>query len=216
MNKDSFLVKAIKSCLFLVAGCLIYNAASKVLIIPYEQHYQFIKGFYEEPYDSIDATYIGASGVYTSWVAPVAWEKYGIKVFPYSTGAQPAAASPYLIDEIHKTQPSSLIVFAINSLYIGPPAIERIHQLADNMPLSITKIKMLWELCDICGIEFMDRLEFYFPIIRFHTRWNALVRDDFHRDLNHLEGGWVTNDIFYDTKDLTGGGGRFIQNTEVP
>ena len=64
---------------------------------PDHRIYQMIGGFYEEPEDSLDGVYIGSSNCYAFWNHLVAWENYGIAVYPYASGSQPFYAAEYLI-----------------------------------------------------------------------------------------------------------------------
>ena len=140
-------MKRIRIFVFGMAFLLLFSYISKVLTSTWTEsgetdYYQQIAGFYKEPAASLDAVYIGASHVYAFFEAPVAWKNQGITVFPFSSGSQPLAAVPFLIQEIKKTQPQALIILNINEL-TGPPSSTEIHFLTDHMPFSCNKADML-------------------------------------------------------------------------
>ena len=76
--------------LFIVIFCTLFFCTSSVLVNPEIEmglrHYQYVQGFFEEPEDSLDAVFIGASNVYTSWIASVGYKNYGLKIrnLPFS------------------------------------------------------------------------------------------------------------------------------------
>ena len=95
MNLWGVCKKTIKEGLFFCVALLILYYLTNLLCA--KDYYPFIKGFYFEPKETIDAVYIGNSSVYYYWQAPWAWKKYGIAVYPFSSGGQPIEAIPYLI-----------------------------------------------------------------------------------------------------------------------
>ncbi len=174
---------------------------------------QRFKGFYEEREDSLDAVYIGASNVYTFWVAPIAWDHYGITVYPFSSSSQPLEAAEYLIREARKTQPDALYIVSINCIdrtyedvethgYLSSPVI---HYTSDALPASATKFQMLQRLTDLAGIPQKERLEFYFPLLRYHGRWNELQKDDFFAGRSdRVKGAIINNTYLGHSEDTTG------------
>ena len=66
---------------FIFIGLILFSSVSKILVSPASDYrnYQWIAGFYEEPEDSLDAVYIGSSAVYSSWIAPWAWNRELLK-----------------------------------------------------------------------------------------------------------------------------------------
>ena len=148
--------------------------------INWNQH-EKISDFYRETPGSLDAVWIGASHVYCSYQAPVGWGQSGIAIYPYSSGSQPIGAVPFLIEEVKKTQPQALIIVNLNEIVENGVANLATHFLADWMPLSLTKIEMIRYLYDNNdGADMNTPLEYIFPIIRFHSRWNRLTWQDLH------------------------------------
>jgi len=140
---------------------------------------QFIPGFYSERENSLDAVYIGSSNCFTYWNSLVAFEEYGICVYPYSCNSQPFFAAMHLIKEARKTQPQATFIVNINSITDDVITVDAMHYLLDVMPFSLNKAELINHLSDIGGYSISERMEFYLPIIRFHSRLNEITEDDF-------------------------------------
>ncbi len=166
------------------------------------RNFQWIRGFYEEREDSLDAVYIGGSNVYAFWCAPVAWENYGITVYPFANNAQPLAAAKYLVEEGRKTQPDALYIISINNVFFDYSEAG-IHYVLDFMPTSKVKFQLADALLDYGGYEPEDRLEFYLPLLRYHSRWNELTKNDFTYELNGLKGACTYGSYLKGSEDIS-------------
>ena len=138
--------------------------------------YENEHGFLQEKSGSLDAVYIGGSNVHAFWQPLIGWYERGIAVWNYSMDSMPMAAVKYLITEARKTQPQALFIVSLNSFKKTSTegSLVTIHRIVDYQPFSLNKVEMVNELTE--GTEFtgLDKLEFYFPIIRFHSRWDSL------------------------------------------
>ena len=116
MNRKNVFLKV---GLFLFLFCVIFAEFQGVLTNPEENQgyadYQRIRGFYEEPDDSLDAVFIGASNVFTSWDAPIAYKKYGIRVFPFAYADQSIDSVKAIIASIREKQSDALFILCVNS-----------------------------------------------------------------------------------------------------
>ena len=63
--------------------------------------------------DTVDAVFIGTSGVACYWVSPLAYEEYGMTVYNLSSDALPAWLYPNVIDEALTYQDPELIILDI-------------------------------------------------------------------------------------------------------
>lgn len=179
----------LKAVVFLLIFVILFCSISKVFTAPGDyRNYQWIAGFYEEPEDSLDAVYIGSSNCYAFWNPLVAWEKYGITVYPFNSNTQPIIAAEHLIKEVRKTQPDALFILNTNTLGEKMMTNVRYHYLLDYLPFSMNKLSLTQYLSEAAGLSFEDSLEFYFPIIRYHTRWDELSYQDFHYEVDGLKG----------------------------
>lgn len=181
--------RMVKAAVFCVLFVILFGAATKIVSAADYRNYQWIAGFYEEREASLDAVYIGSSNCYAFWNSVAAWEEYGIAVYPYTCNAQPFEAAEYLMKETRKTQPDAVFIVNLNTITDGGEiSVEQMHYLLDYMPLSRNKLALTNFLADKGGYSLSERLEFYFPIIRYHARWNELQPEDFAYEVDGLKG----------------------------
>ena len=179
----------IKSTIFLIIFAITFSSVSSILTRSYNNvEHHWMTGIYEEPENTLDAVYLGSSNCFAFWNQNIAWEEYGIAVTPYTCSSQPLLAAEYLIKEARKTQPDAVYIVNINTLD-SKVSDAVMHLLLDNMPFSKNKIEMTEYLCDLAELTPTERLEFYFPIIRFHTNWSEIRADTFSNRLREIKGG---------------------------
>lgn len=169
--------KIIKVIVFLLIFLVGFSSVQTVLEEGEERSSQRVIGFFEERENSLDAVFLGSSATYAFWSAPIAFAEHGITVFPFSTSSQPTFASKYIIDDALKTQPDA--VFIINISTLNNEVGKHFQKLLVDYPTTVNKLLMTDYICDLYDISLSDRMEYYFPIIRFHGRWNELKARDF-------------------------------------
>lgn len=81
--------------------------------------------------------------------------------------------------------------------------MSQIHWLTDYMPWSMTKMKLIHSLCEWGEYELGERLEFYLPIYRYHSRWDELSRADFSYELDGTKGGSQYASFLKKTTDVS-------------
>ncbi|MBQ8504479.1 MAG: hypothetical protein IJ491_09440 [Clostridia bacterium] len=162
--------------------------------------YKRINGFFEEKEGSLDAVFLGSSATYSFWSAPMAWAEYGISVYPFSNSAQPLFAAEFMIEDARKTQPDAL--FIINITHLLRQYDTYLHKLLNNYPLTLNKLRMTDYLCDVAGISFSQRMEYYLPIIRYHDRWNELSLGDFYEPEDEYKTGNSYNSFLTGKADV--------------
>lgn len=164
--------------------------------------YHWIHGFYEERKDSLDAVLFGASSVYTAWAAPMAWGNYGIAVYPFCSAGQPFEATEYLIKEARKTQPDALYIVNINLLW-SEISESAFHDMIDYMPYSRNKLDMIRDLAALGGYTGPDSMEFYMPLLRFHSNWKSLKSVDFSHPDNEVKAARTTSGFYTSVEDVS-------------
>lgn len=171
---------------------LVFLSVQRVVTIDTEDmSYGFMRGIYEEKENSLDAVYIGSSDCYAFWSPTLAWKEYGINVCTYTCPRKPLTVTEYMMKEARKTQPDALYIVNINTLGEKPTDDVVMHRLLDNMPNSILKWQLAQYLFDSAELSFSQRLQYYFPIIRYHSRWNQLSVGNLARWVNDKKNGNV-------------------------
>lgn len=193
----------IKSIVFAVLFALILSTVNHALVERDDMGYQNISGFYEEPNNTLDAVYVGSSNCFVFWNSLLAWKEYGISVYPYACNSNLFFSTKYLIKEARKTQPDATFIVNINSLNEGEVNLQQMRNLIDNMPLSLNKLMLIRHMSNIGDYSFEDRLEFYFPNIRYHSRWSEVTSEDLDMELNGLKGASIYKPYLTISEDVS-------------
>lgn len=166
----------LRGVLFLLVLAVVSIHVLGVFGVDASHAYENVRAFLNEKPNSLDAVFIGASTVHRFWLPLAAWAEHGISVWNYSVDHLPAAAIRYMMTESRKTQPNALYLVALNVFRKedDEAKMSKIHRAADYMPLSLNKIRMVMKLSEDEDSTLLDKLEYIFPVIRFHTRWDSL------------------------------------------
>ena len=109
-----------------------------------------IKAFYREPADSLDYVMMGSSEIMWGYVAGEAYRTTGLTSSPFAFPVNPVELWKYELPDIERAQHPKLLVIETNgALYTEDRYIHSnfcVETLADNMPLSKTRIKLIKDL----------------------------------------------------------------------
>ena len=134
-----------------------------------------VKGFYELPKNSVEVAFIGTSGFITS-ISPVyLYENYGIRSYDFATEQQPLLASYYILQEIYRYDSESLKVVVLDPTsldLVKDYKKEFCEKALINLRPSLVKMKAFLA----CQEEYenFEAVDYYLPIIRYHSRWQEL------------------------------------------
>lgn len=188
----------------LILSVLCFRAVYNIFNMGHDLTYYEIQGLAHEEKNSLDGVYIGSSNVHAFWQPPFAWADHGIAVRSYSVNSLPMASVVYMIEEARKTQPDALFIINANLFKNEEFTYVTIHRMTNYFSASLNKLRLINALADKAGYSFMDRLEFYFPIIRFHSRWSKLTSFDFLKEDSPYKGALDLEHFFINQMDLTG------------
>ena len=142
------------------------------VLVGSNKNYMKVRGFYQEPRDSLDVVLMGSSDIYTAFSSGQAYEEQGFTSYPLAVEANPSDLWMYSLKEIQRTQDPQLVVIEINgALYPGPVSVQgHVHDecLLDYAPLTLNKIKA------VRGLDTDDPLPYFLPIIRYHGLWQDM------------------------------------------
>lgn len=169
--------KLIKSVVFIALFCIIWNCVFKVLRLEPTS----ISYFYDEPKDSLDVVYIGASNVYNHFNATLAYNKYGLKTGILSTASQPAAYIKYLIEESSKYQsPKVYVVDLVGLTYDDNLLLEgEIRKVSDSMKYSQNRTDALNYVLSYTDIPKKDYINYYYSFLKYHAIWKNVTKTSF-------------------------------------
>lgn len=166
---------------------------------------RIIKGLDALEDGTIDVLCLGASHM-AYGVSPMkAYKDTGVKWYNYGTGGQPLKASYYMAKKAFLTQSPKVVLLEATSI-VEPNkknTNERYNafwrMLLENIGLNNVKYEMSKDYADEPFSD--DILSIYFPIIKYHTRWEKLTDDDF---------------VFWQQKKLDYSAGQYIMTLVDP
>ncbi len=135
----------------------------------------------EEYYDAVretshDVLFIGDCEVYESFVPAILWEEYGISSYVRGGAQQLVWHSYYLLKDALRYETPRVVVFNVLALKYGEPQREAYNRMAlDGMEWSSVKV----EAIQASMTEDESFLSYVFPLLRYHSRWSELTREDF-------------------------------------
>ena len=142
-----------------------------------------MKEFYEEPKNSIQVLFLGTSQV-ASGIAPIElYDDYGICAYNLGTERQPLLSSYYWLQETERLHKDTLKVVVLDLSYLFFKEKENDNlqffneKAVAHMHFSPVKEAAVKELAE--RYEDFNYLENLFPLLRYHSRWSELSRDDF-------------------------------------
>lgn len=144
---------------------------------------------------------IGDCEIYEN-ISPVTlWQEYGVTSFLRGSAQQLVWHSYYLLEDTLRYETPDVVVFNVLALKYSKPQNEAYNRMSiDGMRWSSSKIQCIFASMT----QEESFIEYLFPILRYHSRWAELTRDDvehlFSKDL-------VTHNGYYmraDTKAQTG------------
>ena len=150
-------------------------------------------GFYEEPKDSLDILVLGSCNMYNAFNPLILWEKYGITSYGFGSSDQEIWTSYYYLKEaLAYQQPKVVVLEALFFTYGNGKAPSEYYnrRSADYMRLSGNKIRLIDTFITIEEewrkeheeerIEpIFNYVNYVFPILRYHSRWNEIGEGDY-------------------------------------
>lgn len=177
-----------KILVFGMATCLLLHVVIQILIPKYYYDDTWpttsgFQGFYQMERDSIDVLFLGSSCAAAGFNPQAVYDSCGIKSYNLGCEGQSPLTTYYWLKEALRYQSPKAVL--VETYFVFPydsfeplNAPENSNRKAfDNMRWSPVK----WEAVhDICKRDQNQTIEsYYFPNIRYHTRWTELNENDF-------------------------------------
>ena len=145
--------------------------------------------------DTVDAVFIGTSGVDRYWINAKAYDEYGMTVYPFSTEGLPPWLVLNMVKECQKYQNPGLIIIDARPFITGNFAknvnltdvrcrrvIDMLNYFSFNRISAIRRSKEVLSSLDNEDRTFSPN--YFFSFIRYHNKWSD---DDFSFDDLDLE-----------------------------
>lgn len=182
--------QAVSSLCFILILIMLINALT--FITRNKNEADLVSPFYGETRNSLDVMFVGSSHLMCGVYPLELYHEYGIASYNFSSSALVLPQAYYQVREALRMQSPKVLVLDISGVFYGNTKIgsaEYVHVQLDNMKWSLNKIEAINDLIEEPG----DRLEYYFPLIKFHTRWNELSPKDFQPITGITKGARVSD-----------------------
>lgn len=134
-----------------------------------------IAEYYEEEKDH-DVLFIGDCEVYENFSPVVLWEEYGINSYIRGSAQQLIWQSYYLLEDALRYETPDVVVFNVLSMKYNEPQKEAYNRMSiEGMEWSMSKVNCI----KASMTEEEQFLDYVFPILRYHGRWQEVTTEDF-------------------------------------
>ena len=182
-------VKTPKKTVWLRALCVVtaililvaFVAVTTPILIPKYLTQSKEGSFTAEYYASVaetthDVLFIGDCEVFESFIPAILWEEYGITSYVRGGAQQLVWHSYYMLEDALRYETPKAVVFNVYALKYGEPQKEAYNRLAlDGMEWSSVKS----EAIKASMTEEEHFIDYVFPFLRYHSRWDELTAEDF-------------------------------------
>lgn len=140
---------------------------------------QIHDGYYALEEDSVDVFFIGASYVFWDINPLLIWHDFGISSYDLTSSLQRLWISKYYVHDVIKRKHPKVIALEVGVAFNDTPNDEdRNRKALDYMKLSPEKLEAIAETVKRSPEESFT--SYIFPILRYHSRWSDLSKNDFH------------------------------------
>lgn len=170
----------IKITLFVVI-CMVVFCGLSLFVQPVWKewnNYDTIYGFYEQPENTIETVFLGASVTVNGIIPMQLYEEYGISAYNLGTEQQPMLISYYWLQEAYRLHPETLKTVVLDmSMLRRLPWKEFYRKAVDSMKWSAVKYNAVKAYSDSLN----ERFSYLIPLFGYHDRWADLGKTDFEK-----------------------------------
>lgn len=176
--KQTYIKNSIKIIAFVLCATIIFSVVSIIFERKtYDGPWNYmakLNEFYSLEENSLDYIAVGSSHMYCSLNPLDVWKESGSAGFVLATQQQPLTASYYYIKEAFKTQSPRYVVLE-GFMICGESTYDSavLYDAIDPLKTSVNKIDMINSL-----VEYDDRPNYYFNILKYHTRWDSVSTNE--------------------------------------
>ncbi len=179
MKKPIRICVTVLLCVAIVASTVGMLAFVQALVMPKYMSFLTREGaliaeYYNET-TAHDVIFVGDCEVYESFTPPTLWEEYGITSYIRGSAQQLIWQSYYLLEETFTIEQPKVVVFNVLAMKYGEPQNEEYNRMTlDGMKWSDIKLAAI----KASMTEEENLLSYIFPLLRFHSRWSELTKED--------------------------------------
>ena len=130
-----------------------------------------------------DVIVLGSSHGYMGIDQNLLWDEFGIPSFAMCSSSQPPSASYYILKEILKYHKPKVVLLELYTFYHdGRDFLEekdhvQLRKAFDALRLDEYKLDMVKDFFP--DAPWQEKMQWYIPFLRYHSRWNELTSYDF-------------------------------------
>ena len=156
-----------------------------VLLTPYQfgtHTKETIRGMYDQPKNSMQVVFFGASNMLSAVSPTYLYEEYGINGYNCASSVQPTIVTYYLLKDLLRNQADSLKLVVIDPSMIlrvteGATKPQWGERVIVNMKPSTVKLDLIFEYAKLHDQNIIEQL---LTIIKYHSRWKSLTAEDYN------------------------------------
>ena len=185
-----YIVRPIGIILVLV---LLFVILSRLTYVMRNKEYASVQDNFKK-YDpeEVDIVFVGPSHCFCGIDPNYLYEGFGIESYMLSTSAQTVPMSYYAaMEAIELKHPKKIVMevsYCANDFRTVDAGMS--HAFFDGMPRCTARKLGIEDL-----IEKEDRMNYYFPLAAYHSRWKELTEEDFRSNLTAPRGEYYTEDV---------------------
>lgn len=135
----------------------------------------FVAEYYREENKDFDVIFVGDCEVYENFSPVELWNEYGINSYIRGSAQQYIWQSYYLLKDSLRYHTPKVCVFNIQSLQYDVSQSEAYNRMSlEGMKWSTSKVGAI----EASMLPEEHFIEYVFPILRYHSRWNELSKTD--------------------------------------
>lgn len=185
-------------CVLAVTLVLTPFFMEKRLEFPYDVTRK-VRGFYEEPQNSLDLIFIGSSNLFSTMNPAVLWKEQGITSYVFGANEQNMGLSYYYLQEaLEHQQPQTVVLDMFYCSYgeMQRDSVVRIN--LDDMRWGKNKVEAI-----LHNVPKSEQMSYFLPIMKYHDRWKDLQLCDFqiYRKRNPCK-GWTPFEVSEKERDI--------------
>lgn len=153
----------------------------------------------EEKDNTIDILFFGSSPIYAGITPIIMWDEVGLTGVNFGISLQNAMCNYYQLIYALQKQTPSVVVLDFSALFEDRKADEDLYEVtyrkvAETLPDKRLKYAMIKDIT--LDNENQNILSYYFPLLRYHGRWNEISKKDFSPAkvyMNYSKGGLLSD-----------------------
>lgn len=137
--------------------------------------------------DELDVVFFGSSHVYCGVSPMELYKNYGILSYVMATAQQPVAGSYFLLEKIYETHCPQTVVLDVSTMF-SEVTLPYWRYILDNLEFGALKYRMAKEYlrAGMATGESDGLFSVMFPIIKYHSRWVGITKDNFQPKSRNL------------------------------